>query len=84
MTWNYRVMKHEFPDAVGGPVTMYGLHEVFYENGTISTFTKESVCGLYESVAELTAALKLMSKAAKSDLPELNYKKQKINDGRRI
>ena len=61
MTWNNRIFKHE-----GEHGASYALHEAFYDNREKPhSWTKEPMCGHFESVDELIESLECMLNDAK-------------------
>lgn len=56
-------MKRRFPlpeSLGGGEQELFGIHEVYYTDGKVDGWTKDSMIGYFESVDELMASLKQM------------------------
>tara|TARA_B100000678_G_C18224400_1_gene508235 strand:- start:1583 stop:1813 length:231 start_codon:yes stop_codon:yes gene_type:complete len=67
MHFNYRVMrKHE-----GENKYSYGIYEVFYENGSIISWTETTVDAIAETFDDLRAGIKYLEEALAH--PVLDY-----------
>lgn len=67
MTWNYRVMRYQ--DEIIGD--SFGIHEVYYDDGTPSTFTEKAVGVVADTTDELREVLAMMASAIEK--PALEY-----------
>lgn len=73
MTWNYRVMRHEYQGGLTGErEALYALHEVYYESAEVDDlavtaaevgYSAAPVTVSAESVEELRNMLRLMLSA---------------------
>jgi len=68
MTWNYRIVKKEYPDEI-----VYQIHEAYYDKGKKKprSITKNPVSPFGETIEELAEDLEYFSEAFKHKI--LNY-----------
>jgi len=66
MTWDYRAIAKEYSGEV-----MFGIHEVYYEDGVPTMCTENAVEVAGDTLADLSQTLKWMRKALRK--PILNY-----------
>lgn len=80
MSWNYRVMQHDYIHASGELETWYTIHEVYYRSHEVNDlevnpkeigFTQDAVAARADSVEDLKTELKRMLAAC--DKPVLKY-----------
>ena len=73
MSWDYRVYKHTFKTKSGHEYSYYGVHEAYYENGSIPVRrSHECVKAEADSLEDLKWTLESMLKALEK--PVLEYK----------
>lgn len=54
MTWNHRIVKHQ---------DVFGVKEVYYENGTIISWSADFIPVVSESFKDLQESLEMMKRA---------------------
>ena len=65
--WNCRIIRRVYPNGE----ILYGIHEVYYQNGKPFNCTMEPKAGINESPVELKEYLGMLMKAF--DAPILDY-----------
>jgi roadblock/LC7 domain-containing protein len=83
-TWNYRII--EYPKDKKTKIACFMIHEVYYDNGKIVSYTCNSVKALGETAEELIADLNMMLEATKKPVLKLKEldKEIKKNNKKRI
>lgn len=72
VSWNYRVIQHDYDDGAGGTETMFGIHEVHYDdNGEPTMMSAEPVRAECE---DLLWMLRVFSEAATRPILDENLK----------
>lgn len=80
-------MKRRFPlpkSLGGGEQELFGVHEVYYADGKVDGWTKDSMFGYFETVAELEACLKqMLSDYERSKHDILDYHAKETKKGQK-
>jgi hypothetical protein len=71
MTWNYRIIK--YPKTKNNPETYFQIHEVYYKDGKIISYTRDGIKPFGTTKDEILSDMQLMQKAA--DAPVLTINK---------
>lgn len=70
-TWNHRVVRREYPEAVEDERVSYQIHEAHYEDGRCVAITVEPIAAYGADLDELRWVLERMLAAL--DKPILDY-----------
>ncbi len=75
MPWNHRVIRHEQDDG-GMEYRFYAIHEVYYDKGEITGWTRKATHPFGETIAELMDDIRRFNRASR--LPILAEKDGKL------